>query len=40
VAKGYAKKFLIPYFKPFVLSTDVEKKVITTSGAMDILEAS
>jgi len=40
VEAGYSKKFLIPYFKPFVLSTDVEKKVITTSGAMDILEAS
>ena len=40
VEAGYSKKFLIPYFKPFVLSTDVEKKVITVSGAMDILEAS
>jgi len=40
VEAGFAKKFLLPYFKPFVLSTDVEKKVITVSGAMDILEAS
>lgn len=40
VEAGYTKKFLIPYFKPFVLSTDVKKKIITTSGAMDILEAS
>lgn len=40
VKAGYAKKFLIPYFKPFVISTDVEKKIIATDGAMDILEAS
>ena len=40
VEAGNAKKFFIPYFKPFVLSTDIEKKIITVSGAMDILEAS
>jgi len=34
------KSFLIPYHKPFILSTDIEKKIITVSGAMDILEAS
>ncbi|SFV74625.1 16S rRNA processing protein RimM [hydrothermal vent metagenome] len=40
VEDGYAKRFLLPYEKPFVLDTDIEKKIITVSGAMDILEAS
>jgi 16S rRNA processing protein RimM len=40
VKDGYSKKFLIPYFKPFVLDIDIDKKVITVSGALDILEAS
>jgi 16S rRNA processing protein RimM len=40
VKTGSAKSFLIPFHKPFVLSTDIDKKVITVSGAMDILEAS
>ena len=34
------KSFLIPYHKPFIVHTDIEKKIITVSGAMDILEAS
>ncbi|WP_415396679.1 ribosome maturation factor RimM [Sulfurimonas sp. CS5] len=37
---GFAKSFLIPFHKPFILNTDIDKKIITVSGAMDILEAS
>jgi 16S rRNA processing protein RimM len=40
VETGLSKSFLIPYHKPFILDVDIEKKVITVSGAMDILEAS
>ena len=40
VKKGSAKSFLIPFHKPFILNTDIDKKIITASGAMDILEAS
>ncbi|OIP54257.1 MAG: 16S rRNA processing protein RimM [Helicobacteraceae bacterium CG2_30_36_10] len=40
VESGGAKSFLIPYHKPFIISTDINTKVITVSGAMDILEAS
>jgi 16S rRNA processing protein RimM len=40
VKSGFAKTFLLPLEKHFILDTDVEKKIITTSGAMDILEAS
>ncbi|MEA3228538.1 MAG: ribosome maturation factor RimM [Campylobacterota bacterium] len=40
VASGKAKKFLLPFNEPFLLNTDIDKKVITVSGAMDILEAS
>ena len=40
VAAGKAKMFLIPFQEPFKVSVDIEKKVITVSGAMDILEAS
>jgi len=37
---GHAKSFLLPYHEPFIVATDIEKKVIEVSGAMDILEAS
>jgi 16S rRNA processing protein RimM len=37
---GRAKSFLLPFQKPFVLNTDIDKKIITVDGAMDILEAS
>jgi len=37
---GSAKSFLIPFQEPFRQSVDIEKKIITVSGAMDILEAS
>jgi len=40
VDKGYAKSFLIPFCEPFILKTDIEKKIITVSGGLDILEAS
>jgi len=40
VKEGFAKSFLIPYQKPFILKTDIGEKIITASGAMDILEAS
>lgn len=40
VKAGASKSFLIPYHEPFILDTDIDKKVITVDGAMDILEAS
>jgi len=40
VEAGKAKKFLLPFQPPFVLKTDIEKKVIITEGALDILDAS
>ncbi len=40
VKAGNAKKFLIPFIEPFRVSVDIDKKIITVSGAMDILEAS
>lgn len=40
VKSGSAKSFLLPFNKPFLISTDIDKKIITVTGAMDILEAS
>ncbi len=40
VAQKKAKSFLVPHKKPFLLSIDVEEKVIKLNGAKDILEAS
>jgi len=40
VASGSAKSFLIPFHEPFRVSVDIDKKIITVSGGMDILEAS
>ena len=40
VKKGLPKSFLIPFHEPFIVNTEIEKKVITVNGAMDILEAS
>ncbi|EQB39697.1 ribosome maturation factor RimM [Sulfurimonas hongkongensis] len=37
---GHVKSFLIPFHKPFVISTDIDKKIIVVDGAVDILEAS
>lgn len=40
IAKGMAKKFLLPYQPPFILDTDINQKSIKVSGGLDILEAS
>ncbi|QOY55053.1 16S rRNA processing protein RimM [Candidatus Sulfurimonas marisnigri] len=40
VKTGSAKSFLIPFQEPFKVSVDIDKKIITVTGAMDILEAS
>lgn len=40
VSKGFAKSFLLPFNKPFTLNTDIQAKIITVNGGMDILEAS
>ena len=40
VDSGSAKSFLLPFQEPFRQSVDIEKKIITVSGAVDILEAS
>jgi len=40
VNEGFAKSFLVPFIEPFKVNVDIDKKVITLSGAMDILEAS
>jgi 16S rRNA processing protein RimM len=40
VKKGLSKSFLIPYHKPFIVETDIDKKIILVSGGFDILEAS
>ena len=40
VKEGFAKNFLVPFIEPFKVNVDIDKKVITLSGAMDILEAS
>ena len=38
--KKTAKDFLIPYNKNFIISVDIEKKVIGVKNSLDILEAS
>ena len=40
IKAGHAKSFLIPFQEPFRVSVDIDKKIITVSGGMDILEAS
>ena len=40
VESGSAKMFLIPFQEPFKVSVDIDKKIITVSGGMDILKAS
>ena len=40
VKEGFAKSFLIPFHEPFILKTDIDEKIITVIGAMDILKAS
>jgi len=40
IQKNLAKSFLLPYNEHFILSVDIDKKIIKVNGAMDILEAS
>lgn len=40
VKNGYSKSFLVPFIEPFKKDVDIDKKIITLSGALDILEAS
>jgi len=40
IQSGSAKSFLVPFADPFKVTVDIDKKIITLSGAMDILEAS
>jgi len=40
VINGLPKSFLVPFIEPFKVAVDIDKKRITLSGAMDILEAS
>ena len=40
VESGLSKNFLVPFEEPFKVAVDIEKKIITLSGALDILEAS
>ncbi|MGE4511410.1 MAG: ribosome maturation factor RimM [Sulfurimonadaceae bacterium] len=40
VEEGFAKNFLVPYHKNFIVSVDIDKKRIDVTGAFDILEAS
>ena len=40
VEKDLPKSFLIPYQDHFVISVDIDKKIIEVSGGLDILKAS
>ena len=40
VAQGEAKNFLIPYQPPFIVGTDIDRKVIEVEGGLDLLRAS
>ncbi len=40
IQSGSAKSFLVPFAEPFKVDVDIDKKIITLKGAMDILEAS
>lgn len=40
VKEGFSKTFLVPYIERYVLSTDLEQKVVFTKDALEILEAS
>jgi len=40
VKEGFTKSFLVPFIEPFKQTVDIDAKVITLDGAMDILEAS
>jgi len=40
IDSGFAKTFLVPYIKRYVLDTDTTKRVVSTKDAKEILEAS
>ncbi|CAA6817823.1 MAG: 16S rRNA processing protein RimM [uncultured Sulfurovum sp.] len=40
VKEGFSTTFLVPYIERYVLETDVEKQIVTTKDAKEILEAS
>jgi len=40
VKEGFATTFLVPYIERYVLETNVEKQVVLTKDAKEILEAS
>ena len=40
VEEGFSKTFLVPYIERYVVETDVEKQVVMTKDAKEILEAS
>ena len=40
VEKGYAKSFLLPYDKNFILNVDIRNKLIMIKNGFEILEAS
>ncbi len=40
VEDGFSKTFLVPYIERYVLETNVEKQVVLTKDAKEILEAS
>ena len=40
VEEGFSKTFLVPYIERYVVETNVEKQVVVTKDAKEILEAS
>ena len=40
IEKGFSNSFLIPYLDTYILSVDIENKIILAQDAKDILEAS
>jgi len=40
VEKGFSNTFLLPYLDDYIISVDIENKLILTHNAKDILEAS
>ena len=40
VKEGFSKTFLVPYIERYVLETNVEKQIVLTKDAKEILEAS
>jgi len=40
VEEGFATTFLVPYIERYVIKTDIEKQIVETKDAKEILEAS